>query len=279
MQIEAVLLRTLGLTAGPPPMLSRFATVVVALAHVDEDLIWQAPSVVEGDRDVVTGIAVYERNILPMLKYFAGTLRLSGYSGEIILGVSPSISEGERRYLRSINCTHYAVKAISCGEAASIHSDSTRIRGACSAKYPRLKLEWARYQLAKDWIEACPHCTGWALVSDVRDAAFFGHPFRELGNPDTTANDLLLIEEYAGKDRGLHNDNWFSWAGIYKCYGFTDGKKIVDRYRSMPVLNSGTTIGTRSGIIRYLRTIVKQFQEMVDMGRHCQPPSVPGGCR
>jgi hypothetical protein len=43
-------------------------------------------------------------------------------------------------------------------------------------------------------------------------------------------------------------------------------------YRNKPVLCSGSTIGTRAGLSRYLAAITRRFYEMSWLGPSCTPP-------
>jgi hypothetical protein len=60
--------------------------------------------------DSVMGLCAYPKNIMGMFRGFAGTLRLSGYDGHIILGVSPNLSDEEHDYLKRMEVTYYAVE-------------------------------------------------------------------------------------------------------------------------------------------------------------------------
>jgi hypothetical protein len=50
------------------------------------------------------------------------------------------------------------VKIIECEYTGYLEGDGRLISKKCPESHPRLKLEWARYVLFKEWIEACPEC-------------------------------------------------------------------------------------------------------------------------
>ena len=97
-------------------------------------------------------------------------------------------------------------------------AEGTKIRYQCSKHHPKLKLEWARFQMAKEWLTDCKECTGWSLVCDVKDSFFYHSPFQGLGPPAVadTKHNILIIEEWFGKPAGspdhprsTNNEHWF----------------------------------------------------------------------
>ena len=45
------------------------------------------------------------------------------------------------------------------------------LREICSAEFPQLKLESARFALARRWIEECQECTGCVLLSPLKSCS------------------------------------------------------------------------------------------------------------
>lgn len=87
-----------------------------------------------------------------MLEYynFVGSLRATGYSGHIILGINDGAGDNELNYLRSQNVT-------------------IKTQGE---KYRDYKVSHARFFLYRDWIENCTSCTDGIMLTDFRDAYF-----------------------------------------------------------------------------------------------------------
>jgi hypothetical protein len=207
-------------------------------------------------RDVVMGISAYTNNMDTFVQ-FVGSLRLTGYDGHIILGVHKDISQEERDYLESMDVTMYAVEFVPCGKNGE---------GVCAKGFETLKLEWCRFEMCRQWLRACKDCTGWALVMDTRDAFFQAKPFASLPDPSKSPYDLLFIEEIAQHTcPDPHAKNNWRWYNIkdnfrYKphtelCYGVNHWLPYGDR----PVLCSGTTIGNRAGIDRFLSVMSDEF--------------------
>jgi hypothetical protein len=195
-------------------------------------------------------------------------------------------------FLKAQKVTLYAIDLIACDLPWLSKTDFENnmqkadiIRSVCVAQYPKLKVEWARFQLGWDWIEACTKCTGWSLLTDFRDVVFqTKQPFAilespkwlqsKLGGRPASEYDLLLVEEWAGEPHGYTNTHWFSWQSLHKCYGSDQGEEILKPYKHKPVVCSGTVIGTRSGLQRYARVITEEFYALVERGETCVTPNV-----
>jgi len=238
---------------------------------------------------MVMGLAAYPNDIMGKLERFVGTLRFTGYAGHIVLGVHPKISRREQRYLQAMNVTYYASDSGPCtsplpskggdgggGGGAGLGGSGTNyIRGTCSKHYDRLVFEWARYEMALGWIKACPECTGWMLVCDVKDTAFQRPPFADLGpsEGEKVTPDLLVFEEAYPPPMGFDNNHWFAWGSVRNCFGKEHEQEMMRDYRNKPVLCSGSTVGTREGLSRYLAAITRRYYEMTWLGPKCTPPN------
>lgn len=144
----------------------------------------------------------------------------------------------------------------------------------CVKQYSSLKMEWARFQLAADWLNTCEGCDGWNLVTDFRDVTFqTGKPF-ELLDQFKGRYDLMLVEEWFGSPHGMSNEHWFSWSSMHTCYGPAKGEEIVKHYKPKPVLCSGTVLGSKPGITRYARVMSEHFFELIKLGEKCVTPNV-----
>lgn len=246
--------------------------------------------------DVIMGIS-YFKSFIGGYKRFVGSLRHYKYTGHIILGVHSEISKNEFEYLKSQDVTMYAVQAVEC-DPSILGRDKIKgnIRGKCTKGLEHLKMEWGRFELARRWLYHCPQCSGFAMVSDVRDTFFQGNPFESLGkNPSVSRNpltpygassrgntidhhpDLFFIEEispYSSPDpdpkRSFISNNQRNYIHVVPCYGEEEFLKYANR----PVLCSGTVIGSKDGLGRFLNIMVLEFLENnANSNLNCKSPA------
>ena len=117
------------------------------------------------------GIGDYQR--------FVGSLRATGYTGHIILGISKQASSDILDYLKKNDVTtHFIEPADQCTHHGSIGSDGKPLdtnnshEWHCPKNYPDYKISWARFFMYKDWLKECPSCTDGIMLTDARDAFF-----------------------------------------------------------------------------------------------------------
>ena len=251
-------------------------------------LLHQPPPQLSGN--TVVGLATYSF-FMSGFQRLVGSLRVAAnFTGNIILGVSPDISTAELGYLKSMDVTLYTIEVSDCdsrfygpGVSSSRKKDKDKrvggglMRGRCVKGLEHLKIEMARFELARQWLHACPNCDGWALVMDTRDVIFQSDPLAALGDPSTAFVNLLFIEEISPhtspiKDprRSFVAGNSRSNAHTTPCYGHS----TFDTYAQRPVLNSGTVIGTRAGIQRFLSVLVDEFTQKATRSpnKKCRSP-------
>jgi hypothetical protein len=216
--------------------------------------------------DVIMGLAAYPNNSLGIFRKLVGSLRNTGYDGHIILGVHKDISQQEQDYLKQMDVTQYVVEFAACDASLGPKDDGNYVvRGHCSKGLEKLKLEWGRFEMCRQWLKACKECTGWSLIMDTRDAFFQRHPFSGLHDAATSPYDLLFIEELS---KHTVPDEFMNDPARYYTVdnsGFMKGHRgacyegyhleFLDR----PVLCSGTVIGTREGMHRFLSVYVTEF--------------------
>ena len=112
---------------------------------------------------------------LPVFHRFVGSLRKSGYAGNIILGISSDASPDLLEYL---NARHVLVKNVTwtnCTFPIPATVDRSKLRAEitqCAAPYTEAKVRYSRFALATDWLEECTECTGPVLWLDVADVYF-----------------------------------------------------------------------------------------------------------
>ena len=184
---------------------------------------------------------------------FVGSLRKTGYKGNIILVVAPDIRPLEEAYLKLQNvtmhkvqhtkCTHNAFQKKEDGDEKKPADKHRKELMTCVHPYPNLKHRWARFPLLRDLLEDCGGkpdparaCGGPVLITDMRDTFFQRNPF----GPDAPkVHGLQVFEEHYT----IRTTHWLVDWPVHAC------KKV--RYDE-PMLCSGTTIGTRRAMLDYL---------------------------
>lgn len=232
--------------------------------------------------DAILGLAAYPKN-MGTWRRLVGSLRNTGYDGHIIFGVHSAIPPEEEVYLKGMDVTYYEVEFVDCDESILVggaNAGKDAVRTKCAKGYEQLTLEWGRFEMARRWLHACDQCTGWNLVMDTRDVFFQAHPFASLpsatkvdgANTDSNNDnderysdgiaDLLFIEEIAAHSspvaeshRYFQLDNPRYSSRTVPCYG----RNHMRRFAHRPVLCSGTIVGTRNGMHRFLSVLVDEF--------------------
>lgn len=174
-----------------------------------------------------------------VFKSFVGSLRRSGFKGNIILGVSPNMNEESKAFLTSRNVTMKTIETTPC--TYKIERDS------CAKEYPDIKLRWSRFPLIRDWLQECEACTGPVLITDVRDTFFQDDPFG-VGAP--VVEGLQVFEENPIQTT-MH---WLIDVPVKACKGIS-----IDK----PMLCSGSTIGTRDAMIKYLERMYEEMKAWI----------------
>eukprot|EP00038_Savillea_parva_P008473 m.177193 g.177193 ORF g.177193 m.177193 type:complete len:392 (+) comp14305_c0_seq1:473-1648(+) len=178
---------------------------------------------------------------------FVGSLRATGYPGHIIIGIGENPPRGVVEYLTKRNVIIKTVTFTKCtftnyttntGQLSSFNQ-----KQKCATGYPDYKIQWGRFPLAADWIRDCPQCTEGVMLSDVRDAYFQRDPFAAV----TTPHPIMVFEEHPM----LTTEYWLVGYIVKQCKGQDLGKR--------PMLCSGSTMGTRDGILAYIDEMVKEF--------------------
>ncbi|GAX20258.1 hypothetical protein FisN_6Hh209 [Fistulifera solaris] len=173
---------------------------------------------------------------LTVLRRFVGSLRQTGYCGHIILGVAPDVTDDVLAYLQHQDVAIHRLQWTPCDYQYNLETI------VCAPPYANLKLRWGRYPLARDWLLACPTCTGPVLVTDVRDVVFQRDPFDGL-----VIDSLQLFAEHPYQTT------------LHKLV-----KKPIRRCKHMklnePMLCSGTTVGTREAVLTYLEVMYQELQ-------------------
>ena len=201
---------------------------------------------------VVMGMASgYDLNVF---EQFVGSLRATGYPGHIILGISPDAPKDVLDYLtaQQVNAK-VVVKAQNCTHNGAIGYDGEPRKVLntkdwhCPQEYPDYKITWARFALYKDWLLDCIDCTNGVVLTDVRDAFFQRDPFATAVQLDMQ-HPLMLFEE----TEHIDNTHWLTDFPVKLCRNHHVGPTRV--------LCSGSTMGSREGILEYLGEMTTEFE-------------------
>jgi len=195
-------------------------------------------------------------------RIFVHSLRHNHYTGAIVLGVAADLPESERNWMKRNKVTAREVNVTTCKGG----------RGLCDAMDDRIPMALARFMWYRTWLVQGGY-TGYVLVADVRDVFFQADPFanllvdhlrpyvqvaREFGYDDP-------IEVKADKGKMMGSTiarSGFTRGWIQGCLG----SKALNNVIEMPVLCSGSTVGTRLGMERYLEIMEKQIRESMATG-------------
>ena len=183
---------------------------------------------------------------------YVGSLRKTGYEGNIILVVAPDIDKLSESYLKSKGVVMHKVQYVTCShpvnddlkkDIKTLDSDQKELV-TCVHPYPTLKHRWARFPLLRDLLEECggkadpeTTCGGPVLISDMRDAFFQRNPF---GPEAPKVHGLQVFEEHYT----IRTTHWLVDWPVGDCKGV---------HYDEPMLCSGTTIGTRQAMLDYLK--------------------------
>lgn len=216
--------------------------------------------------DAVVGLALFDSGITFHVMKFVKSARMAGYSGQIILGVHPNFfnrSEDVQTF-SLLGVTPKEVKVGPCQLPFEAPPSDYFLRKVCSADFPHLKMESARFALAAKWLEDCPICTGWVLQQDVSDAYFQRPPFNGMGRPK--GDELIMVEEYGGEPHGIQTTHWFVRPAVQKCYDYT--------IEAHAMLCSGSIIGAKAQYVKFLQRYVEEFESNLKKGAQCDPNSI-----
>ena len=198
---------------------------------------------------------------------FVGSLRKTGFLGNIILVVSPKIESTEENYLLEKNVIMHKAQYVNCshnGDLAEKSKDKTDSHTeellTCVHPYPKLKHRWARFPLLRDLLLECggqPNpeikCGGPVLVTDMRDTVFQRNPF---GPEAPKVYGLQVFEEHYT----IRTTHWLVNWPVKECKGVEYNE---------PMLCSGTTIGTRQAMLDYLEIFHAEMNLWMESPKCC----------
>eukprot|EP00615_Pteridomonas_danica_P004646 CAMPEP_0114329166 /NCGR_PEP_ID=MMETSP0101-20121206/895_1 /TAXON_ID=38822 ORGANISM="Pteridomonas danica, Strain PT" /NCGR_SAMPLE_ID=MMETSP0101 /ASSEMBLY_ACC=CAM_ASM_000211 /LENGTH=473 /DNA_ID=CAMNT_0001458737 /DNA_START=175 /DNA_END=1593 /DNA_ORIENTATION=- len=199
--------------------------------------LWNVPHV--PTNDAILALAVNYR-IIDYVR-FVGTLRRTGYSGDIVLAVSAKMDENSRKFLQAMDVIAYPV-AFNCSNGGSVkHSLECDWHQEQDVPLP---LAIIRHELYLSWAWLYDKSSR-LLILDFRDTFFQRDPFESLtlGTPSEPYFQQLLVLEHWPYKR-MSNCPWNSgW--VKGCFGAKNFKPMSNH----PILCSGSYFATRDGMI------------------------------
>lgn len=187
---------------------------------------------------------------------FVGTLRQTGFDGDIVLAVSPpeKMAPGVGVYLAEKNVTAYGFEVDCKGK------DNCRLKDDfLGYPDPRPYRTFAniRYALYEYWLNYYNNPASYFLILDFRDTFFQANPFAPFGpiatRPSQGKYELhVFAENYKVKNIGkcVYNSLW-----VGRCFG----KDALQELKEEAVLCSGSTLGSYEGIDHYIATMLRSM--------------------
>jgi hypothetical protein len=223
---------------------SAHRTVTETGVAVSDPQLWEGEDL-QGDSSTATVMGMATGYPLSVYQRFVGTLRKTGYKGRIILGVAPDVSPDILDYFQARNVTPKILHWSNCTYRKIESKEDIFGKTTCEEHYPDIKIRWSRFPLQADWLRECIECTGPVLVTDVRDTYFQQDPF---GPGSPLVQGLQVFEEHPSQT----TDHWITDGPISRCKGMT--------LRNQPMLCSGTTVGTRIAMLKYLEIMYEEMK-------------------
>jgi hypothetical protein len=203
--------------------------------------LWPTPH--NPNADAVLALAVNYR-IIDYVR-FVGTLRRTGFKGDIVLAVSAKMDADSKRFLQAMDVIAYPV-SFNCSNAKTGKQESVKQSLECDWHVQQdvpLPLAIIRHELYLSWAWLYSKQSR-LLILDFRDTFFQRDPFESLrlGRPGEPTQQLLVLEHWPYKR--MSNCPWNSgW--IRSCWR-DDFNKLMTNH---PVLCSGSYFATRDGMI------------------------------
>ena len=160
------------------------------------------------------------------------------------------MKEGVADYFDKMNVTVIELQFMECNNPI-IKNVTGELKGkqkeanTCVAPYPDVKVRWGRYPMLRDVLKNCTTCTGPVLFSDARDTFFQRDPFG-----DGAAE--IQGFHFFGEHRSVDAEHFFVARRVRIC---KQGYKMKG-----PQLCSGTTIGTRETMLKFLDIMYEEMK-------------------
>jgi len=137
-------------------------------------------------------------------------------------------------------------------------SPSISMNRRCLHPYPKIKLGWSSYLLARDWLTKCQGCTGSTILTSIPNVIFQHNPFSSSTTTTTTSTfkGLHLFEEHPS----FTTENWRVAMPLRRCKSF-----VWD----VPLLSSDIVIGEYHFVVSFIEVVEQEMEvwmETVECG-------------
>ena len=197
---------------------------------------------------------------------FLGSLRKTGYTGDVVLAMSPGYKDGFLDVVKESNVIVYTVQA-ECG------SDNTgEVCNYFGRPEIRASVNMIRFFLYQYWTSLYDE-SSLIMVSDFSDVVFQSDPFsyRPQQWQPPVSQLAVFLEAYPNKviTRCPFNGGWISG-----CYG----EEAMQRIGTNTVSCSGVTMGTRNAMLVYTYLLTQQLDPKIRHGKESLAGKSSKGC-
>ncbi len=186
---------------------------------------------------------------------FLGTLRKTGYAGDIVMAMSPGYKDGFLDVVKESKAVVYTVET-ECGTDNT--GEVCNFKGRADI---RASINMIRFFLYQFWTSIYDE-SSLLMVSDFSDVFFQSDPFTYLPRQwqPPTAQLAVFLEAYPNKviNRCPFNGGW-----IASCYG----EEARDRIGTNTVSCSGVTMGSRNAMLVYVYLLAQQLDPKIRYGK------------
>lgn len=188
------------------------------------------------------------------IRNFLGTARTVGFTGDIVTGISPNMTDEYLDFFKLSQSVVYEIPV----ECKGSKREKMCILNSVP-DMPLVSINMLRFYIYQWWSKKYSTDTI-IMLSDIRDVQFQSNPFTyRLFEWAPPASQLVFFKEAhpnAVINRCAYNSGW-----IKSCYG----KNALDRVGFNTVICSGITIGTRDAITAYTFMMTQQLNPKVRM--------------
>jgi hypothetical protein len=186
-------------------------------------------------------------NIMPKYyQVFFGTLRKTGFDGDVIVAIDPSTSRSNVELCLKWSPVLYKPEIE--GNLPNETKWKARNRECCMAgtNDPKVSLSMLRYRMYMWWASMYERHTN-ILIADFRDVFFQSNPFTYMPDQWVQPISQLTVFLEASPQKAIYRC-LFNSVWIKGCYG----QDALNMVKTNPVSCSGTSLGSRDGILVYV---------------------------
>ena len=196
-------------------------------------------------------------NSISYIYRFVKSLRLTGYNGNIIIGLEETIHTNHPQLITFLQQNKVQLKTLLPVECSFQFAKKNQ---KCYHPYSHIKREWSYFPLARDWLTSCAECIGSVVLASMKETVFQLNPFG-IGMP--IIQRLHLFEQHP-----FINVAETSAGTLLKACDDIDIDRMnvdlvqvneedlpLSKKRKLNLISAGTALGTRDDIIDYLGAI------------------------